>query len=72
MHVFLSKCCVGSQSARFLGLIQKLELCVRLKVVPAIFLQVCFLSLNESTAQTRKNVFYFVSEALFFLEENKF
>ena len=30
-----------------------------LKVVSATFLLVCFLSLNESTCQTRKNAFYF-------------
>ena len=31
-----------------------------------------FLSLNESTWQTRKNVFYFISKALFVLEKIKF
>ena len=31
-----------------------------------------FLSLNESTCQTRKNVFYFTSKALFVLEKIKF
>ena len=39
-----------------------------LKVVSAIFLLVCYLSLNDSTCQTRKNVFYFTSKALFVLE----
>ena len=38
----------------------------------ATFVLVCFLSLNESTFQTRKNVFYFTSKALFFLEKIKF
>ena len=33
---------------------------------------VCFLSLNESTYQTRKNAFYFTSKALFVLEKIKF
>ena len=33
---------------------------------------VCFLSLNESTCQTRKNVFYFTSKALFVLKKIKF
>ena len=45
---------------------------VTLKVVSAIFLLVCFLSLNESTCKTRKNVFYFTSKALFVLEKIKF
>ena len=31
-----------------------------------------FLSLNESTCQTRKNIFYFTSKALFVLKEMKF
>ena len=31
-----------------------------------------FLSLNESTCQTRKNAFYFISKALFILEKIKF
>ena len=31
-----------------------------------------FLSLNESTCQTRKNVFYFTSKVLFVLEKIKF
>ena len=43
-----------------------------LKVVSSTSLQVCFLSLNESTCQTRKNVFYFTSKALFVLEKIKF
>ena len=38
----------------------------------ATFVLVCFLSLNESTFQTRKNVFYFTSKALFILEKIKF
>ena len=43
-----------------------------LKVVSATFLPVCFLSLNESSCQTRKNVFYFTSKAFFVLEKIKF
>ena len=43
-----------------------------LKVVPVTFLLVCFLSLNKRTCQTRKNAFYFTSEALFILEKIKF
>ena len=43
-----------------------------LKVVSATFLLVCFLSLNESPCQTRKNAFYFTSKALFVLEKIKF
>ena len=43
-----------------------------LKVVSATFVLVCFLSLNESTFQTRKNVFYFTSKALFVLDKIKF
>ena len=43
-----------------------------LKVVSATFLLVCFLSLSKSTCQTRKNVFYFTSKALFVLEKIRF
>ena len=43
-----------------------------LKVVYATFVLVCFLSLNESTFQTRKNVFYLTSKALFVLKKIKF
>ena len=46
------------------------ELC--LKVVSTTFLLVCFLSLKKSTCQTRKNVFYFTSKALFVLQKIKF
>ena len=38
------------------------------KVVSATFLLVCFICLKESTFETRKNVFYFTSKALFILE----
>ena len=43
-----------------------------LKVVPATFVLVCFLSLKGSTCQTRKNAFYFISRAIFILEKIKF
>ena len=43
-----------------------------LKFVSATNLLVCFLSLKESTCETRKNVFYFTSKGLFFLEKIKF
>ena len=43
-----------------------------LKVVSATFLLVCFLSLNESTFQTRKEKMFFISKALFVLEIIKF
>ena len=33
---------------------------------------VCFLSLNESTCEARKKVFYFTLKALFILEKIKF
>ena len=46
--------------------------CYNLKFVSATFSLVCFLSLNEITCQTRKNVFYFTSKALFVLEKIKF
>ena len=42
------------------------------KVVSATFVLVCFLSVNESTFQNRKTVFYFTSKALFVLEKIKF
>ena len=41
-------------------------------LVSATFLLVCFLSLHESTCQTRKNAFYFTLKALFILEKIKF
>ena len=44
----------------------------RLKVVSALLLLVCFVILKESTYETRKNVFYFISKALFVLEIIKF
>ena len=43
-----------------------------LKVVSTTFLLVCFLSLKESTWETRKYAFYFTSKALFILEKIKF
>ena len=43
-----------------------------LKVLSATFLLVCFLCLQESTCETRKNVFYFTSKALFVLEISNF
>ena len=42
-----------------------------LKVAAATFLLVSFLGLKESTYQTRENVFYFTSKALFVLEKIK-
>ena len=42
------------------------------KVVFATFLLVSFLSVNESTYQTRKSVFYSTSKALSILEKIKF
>ena len=43
-----------------------------LKVVSAAFLLVSFSSLKESYCETWKNVFYFISKALFILEKIKF
>ena len=43
-----------------------------LKVVFTTFLPVCFLSLDESTCQTRKNAFCLISKAFFVLEKIKF
>ena len=40
-----------------------------LKAMSATFLLVCFLCLKESTCETRKNVFYLNSKALFILEK---
>ena len=42
------------------------------KVVSATFLLVSFLSVNESTYQTRKSAFCFTSKALSILEKIKF
>ena len=43
-----------------------------LKVVSATFLLVCFLGLKASTFETRKNVVYFTSKAIFVFEIIKF
>ena len=43
-----------------------------LKVVSATFLLVCFVSLKGSTFETRKNVFYLTSKALFVHEIIRF
>ena len=43
-----------------------------LKVVSVIFLSICFLCLKDSTCETRKNVFYFISKAVFVLDKIKF
>ena len=43
-----------------------------LKVVSATFLLVSFSSVNESTYQTRKSLFYFTSKAHSALEKIKF
>ena len=43
-----------------------------LNVVPATFLLVCFVCPKESTWESRKNVFYFTSKALFVLEIIRF
>ena len=43
-----------------------------LKVVSATFLIVYFVCLKERTCETRKNVFYFASKALFVLEIIRF
>ena len=45
---------------------------VTLKVVFATFLPVYFVSLNEGACETSKNVFYFISKALFVVEIIKF
>ena len=42
-----------------------------LKVIYAIFLLVCFVCLKEKTSETRKNVFYFTSKALFCYWDNQ-
>ena len=43
-----------------------------LKIVSATFLLVCFVSLKESTFETRKSVFYFTWKALFVHEIIRF
>ena len=43
-----------------------------LNVVSVIFLLVCFISLKETTCDTRKKVLYFTSKFLFVLEIIKF
>ena len=43
-----------------------------LKVASATFLLVCFVCLEKSTCETRKNVFYFTSKILFVLDIIKY
>ena len=43
-----------------------------LKIVSATVLLVCFLSLKESTSETKKKIFHFTSKALFILKKIKF
>ena len=43
-----------------------------LKVLSTVFVLVCFVSLKESTCETKKNIFYFTLKALFVLEIIKF
>ena len=43
-----------------------------LKVMSATFLLVCFVSLQGGACETRRNIFYFISKALFVLEIIKF
>ena len=45
---------------------------ITLKVVSIAYLPVCFVRLKESALETKKNVFYFASKALFVLEIIKF
>ena len=47
-------------------------LLLTLTFVSTIFLLVCFLSLNESTFQTRKSLFYLTLKAFFNFEKMKF
>ena len=49
-----------------------LEWKLALKVVSAKFLLVCFLSLKESTCETKKNVFYFILKAFLFSRKSNF
>ena len=49
-------------------IIRLLKSVISLKVVSATFLIFCFVCLKESTCETRKNVFYLTSKALFVLE----
>ena len=42
-----------------------------LKVVSATFLRVCYLNLNDSTCQIRKNIFLFHSKSSFCSQENQ-
>ena len=60
---FVIKCILN-----YLGMPNKT---VMLKVVSATFLLVCFLSLNESTCQTGKDVFLFHFKSSFRSQENQ-
>ena len=63
---------IASSKGRFQKLYLLKAIDLTLKVVFATFLLVCFVCLKGSTFETRKNVFYFTSKALFVLEIIKF
>ena len=52
-----------SSIMKLMQFLKRVKGCV--KVVSPTFLLVCFVCLKESTFETRKNVFYFTSKALF-------
>ena len=65
---FFSKCDQIRSLLKIWSHLLKKFLMENLKVVSATFLLICFVYLKESTCETRKNVFYFTSKALFILE----
>ena len=62
-HVLVNMCLIP-----FKNVLLQQSACY-LKVVSTTFLLLCFLSLKESTCETRKNVFYFTSKAPSVLEK---
>ena len=77
--MLLSKCavCYGKKltfikQKEASELVSSVEMKTPLKIVSATFLLICFLCLKESICETRENVFYFTSKALFVLEIIKF
>ena len=77
MHISKSKMCFNVKSSTYYfhmktKMLSDVQICVPLKVVSTTLLLVCFSSLKESTFETSKTVFYFISKALFVLVKTKF
>ena len=75
LKVSFQKTNMGQKSFSYIGasvpkkLPSSMKRNISLKVVSTTFSLICFLSLNDSTSQTKKNAFYFTSKALFSISD---